>query len=216
MIWIILLIAVIIGIVEFLAPLQPLEKVPLWRTRVGAVNVAQAAIVLAGGLTWDNWFQSLSLFSFGRDMHPALAGFLAWLMFTFLFYWWHRLRHESLFCWRVFHQLHHSASRIEVITSFYKHPIEILANSLIGATVAYGVLGMSPESGAWLMLYSAMSEFFYHMNIATPRWVGFFIQRPEMHRVHHERGRHCKNYSDLPIWDLMFGTYEKPKTFSGK
>jgi len=32
-----------------------------------------------------------------------------------------------------------------------------------------------------------------------------------MHRVHHQRGRHCANYSDLPIWDLLFGTFNNPK-----
>ena len=28
-----------------------------------------------------------------------------------------------------------------------------------------------------------------------------------MHRIHHERGRHQNNYG-LPIWDMLFATYE--------
>ncbi len=43
--------------------------------------------------------------------------------------------------------------------------------------------------------------------------LGYFFQRPEMHRIHHERGRHYKNFSDLPIWDMLFGTFENPKSF---
>jgi hypothetical protein len=31
--------------------------------------------------------------------------------------------------WLIFHQLHHSPSRIEAVTSFYKHPIEILKDT---------------------------------------------------------------------------------------
>ena len=54
------------------------------------------------------------------------------------------------------------------------------------------------------------------MNIRTPRWIGFFFQRPEMHRIHHQRGKHYKNFSDLPIWDMLFGTFDNPKTYKGK
>ena len=32
-----------------------------------------------------------------------------------------------------------------------------------------------------------------------------------MHCVHHQAGRHRNNYSDLPLWDLLFGTFENPK-----
>ena len=53
------------------------------------------------------------------------------------------------------------------------------------------------------------------MNVATPRWGGFFIQRPEMHRIHHERNVHQSNYGDLPIWDMIFGTYRNPPTYDG-
>ena len=49
------------------------------------------------------------------------------------------------------------------------------------------------------------------MNIKTPRWVGYFFQRPEMHRIHHKRGVHYSNFADLPIWDMIFGTYKNPK-----
>jgi sterol desaturase/sphingolipid hydroxylase (fatty acid hydroxylase superfamily) len=49
------------------------------------------------------------------------------------------------------------------------------------------------------------------MNIKTPHWMGYIFQRPEMHRIHHERSKHYNNFSDLPIWDMIFGTYENPK-----
>jgi sterol desaturase/sphingolipid hydroxylase (fatty acid hydroxylase superfamily) len=55
-----------------------------------------------------------------------------------------------------------------------------------------------------------VAEFFYHWNIRTPRWVGWIVQRPEAHRVHHEYQRHTRNYGDLPILDWLFGTLENP------
>ena len=37
------------------------------------------------------------------------------------------------------------------------------------------------------------------------------MQRPEAHAVHHERGVHAFNYSDFPLWDVLFGTFKNPK-----
>ncbi|MBL8173083.1 MAG: sterol desaturase family protein, partial [Bryobacterales bacterium] len=61
----------------------------------------------------------------------------------------------------------------------------------------------------------AAGEFFYHANIRTPHWIGDLFQRPEMHRIHHEYGRHENNYGDITWWDMLFGTYENPREFSG-
>jgi Fatty acid hydroxylase len=60
----------------------------------------------------------------------------------------HRLRHQRGF-WQVFHQIHHSASRIEILTSFYKHPVEILTNSITTAVLLYPVLGCSTLATFW-------------------------------------------------------------------
>ena len=35
--------------------------------------------------------------------------------------------------------------------------------------------------------------------MTTPRWVGLIFQRPEMHRIHHEHGRHRNNYGDIHV-----------------
>jgi sterol desaturase/sphingolipid hydroxylase (fatty acid hydroxylase superfamily) len=43
--------------------------------------------------------------------------------------------------------------------------------------------------------------------IRTPYWLGFIFQRPESHQT----GHHRHNYSDLPIWDLLFGTFDDPR-----
>ncbi|MBL8515155.1 MAG: sterol desaturase family protein, partial [Betaproteobacteria bacterium] len=49
----------------------------------------------------------------------------------------------------------------------------------------------------------------------TPRWLGCFFQRPEMHRIHHQPGTEHLNYSDIPLWDMLFGTYLNPARFEG-
>lgn len=39
------------------------------------------------------------------------------------------------------------------------------------------------------------------------------IQRPESHTYHHARGIHKMNYSDLPLFDILFGTFYNPQKF---
>ncbi len=57
---------------------------------------------------------------------------------------------------------------------------------------------------------------FQHWNVRTPQWLGYLIQRPESHCVHHRLGVHYYNYADLPLWDILFGTFRNPKEFRGE
>ena len=52
--------------------------------------------------------------------------------------------------------------------------------------------------------------------LRTPYWLGFAIQRPESHLVHHQLGLHAFNYGDLPLWDMLFGTFRNPETFDAE
>ena len=149
-----------------------------------------------------------------RDhVSPLVGGFLAYLINQHVFFWWHYARHAVYVLWLLLHQFHHSPSRLQTPTAFYKHPLEILADSFIMAFLVYSVLGLSKDSSLWLSFFSALGEYFYHMNLRTPQWIGYFFQRPESHRLHHGRNKreHCPNYSDFPLWDWLGGTFENPK-----
>ncbi len=198
-------------VLERLVPGWPLPRIRSWPLRVLAINGAQLAVVLLAGISWERWASSASLFHLSNHVTPAVGGVVAYFIATFIFYWWHRWRHEKDLLWVGFHQIHHSPRRLEVITSFYKRPGEMVVNSIIGSLLVYAFLGLSFEAGAIYTLCTALGEFFYHTNIKTPRWVGFFFQRPEMHRIHHQHGRHKNNYGDITWWDMLFGTYENPK-----
>jgi sterol desaturase/sphingolipid hydroxylase (fatty acid hydroxylase superfamily) len=192
------------------------RAVPGWRPlRVLAVNAAQLGVVLLAGATWEKWLAGNALFDL-PDVPAAAGGVAAYFVATFVFYWWHRWRHEVDWLWLHFHQIHHSAQRLEVITSFYKHPVEMIANSIIGSVLVYAVLGLSLEGGAVYTLCCALGEFFYHTNCQTPSWIGYLFQRPEMHRIHHEHGAHRYNYGDIVWWDMLFGTWRNPVTWEGR
>ena len=75
------------------------------------------------------------------------------------------------------------------------------------------VVGLSPEAVTITLLATTFFSIFQHENIKTPQWLGYIIQRPESHTVHHAKGIHAYNYSDLPLFDILFGTFRNPKGF---
>lgn len=212
----ILMVFALCFVLERIYPGWRLPTVPSWTIRVLALNLVQLGVVVLAGFTWEIWFTQRSVFHLSQHVSAAVGGLIAYLIATFVFYWWHRLRHENGFLWRTFHQIHHSPQRIEVITSFYKHPLEMTVNSIMGGLLVYALLGLSPAAGAVYTLCTALGEFFYHTSVRTPRWVGYVFQRPEMHRIHHQFGRHKNNYGDIVFWDMMFGTYENPPAFEAR
>ena len=203
-------------VAERLHPGWCLPVVRGWWWRVLAVNGAQLAVVLLAGVTWERWLAGASLLHLWPTLPAWAGGLIAYFVATFVFYWWHRARHEVHWLWLGFHQIHHSAQRLEVITSFYKHPAEMLVNSLLGSALVYAVLGLDPAAGAVYTLCTALGEFFFHANLRSPRWVGYVFQRPEMHRIHHQHGHHRNNYGDIVWWDMLFGTYENPPTWDAR
>jgi sterol desaturase/sphingolipid hydroxylase (fatty acid hydroxylase superfamily) len=136
---------------------------------------------------------------------------------TFFGYWLHRAKHHFDLLWRAIHQLHHSPNRVDILGAFYAHPLEVVVNVTVGTLVATFVLGLTPVAASAVGLVTASMSMFQHWNIHTPRILGYFLQRPESHCLHHERNVHGRNFSDLPLWDIVFGTFENPASaFTGE
>ena len=200
-------------ILERVAPGRELPNAPGWYGRALFITLCQIGITVAAGRLWRHFSDSTSLFNLDVLQPPVLEGFVAWLIATFVFYWWHRIRHLNGW-WVLFHQVHHSPARIEAITSFYKHPVEIVADSAIAAAMLGPLLGCSPDGVMWCSTFAAIAEFSYHSNYKSPHWLKYFIQTPELHSLHHELDVHAGNYGDLPIWDRLFGTYRDADEFA--
>ncbi|TGE24993.1 sterol desaturase family protein [Hymenobacter aquaticus] len=198
-------------LLERLLPGRALPTVPTWTIRVLGINALQLLVVGLAGLSWNRWLTAYSVFHLSDHVPAWAGGLLAYVAATFVFYWWHRWRHTVDWLWQCLHQIHHSAQRIEVSTSFYKHPVETLVNLLIGGLFIYTLLGLSAEAGLIYTLCTTVSDFFYHSNVRTPHWVGYVFQRPEMHRLHHQYEKHAGNYGDIVWWDMLFGTYYNPE-----
>src|SRR5262245_58892737 len=112
--------------------------------------------------------------------------------------------------------MHHSAERVDIYGAFYNHPFDIAANNLLAASSATLLLGVSGEAAAAAELFVAFCALLQHANVRTPRWLGYVVQRPESHTVHHARGVHTCNYANLPLWDVVFGTFKNPERFEAE
>ena len=167
--------------------------------------------MLVAGVTWDRWLEGKGLIDSEALLGTQAAAIFGYLAITFIYYWWHRARHQIPFLWRWFHQVHHSPQRLEIITSFYKHPAEIAVNGVLSSLILYGLCGLTPQSAVLAIMLTGVAELFYHWNMRTPYWVGFILQRPESHCVHHRRDWHQQNFADLPLWDMLFGTFYNPR-----
>lgn len=211
---VVLVIAVAMMAVERLRPGRVWPSVRTWWLRAALLNLVQVGFVFLAGSTWDRWFALHRPWSADR-LGVAGGAIAGYLVITFIYYWWHRARHESDLLWRL-HQLHHSPRRIEIITSFYKHPLEQALNGILSSAIVYGLVGLGVRAATIAVLITGVAELFYHWNIRTPYWLGFIIQRPESHLVHHEEGLHTYNFSDLPLWDMLFGTFRNPRAWNAR
>jgi sterol desaturase/sphingolipid hydroxylase (fatty acid hydroxylase superfamily) len=200
---------------ELARPGRSWPQVAGWWLRAALLNVAQVGMVFLAGWGWDGWMVRHRPWS-ADGLGVSGGALLGYLAITFIYYWWHRWRHEVDCLWRWFHQVHHSPQRIEILTSFYKHPFELLANSVLSSAILYLLVGLGPQAASVAVLLTGLAELFYHWNVSTPHWLGYLVQRPESHCVHHQEQLHSYNYADLPVWDMLFGTFHNPRQWQDR
>jgi sterol desaturase/sphingolipid hydroxylase (fatty acid hydroxylase superfamily) len=176
---------------------------------IGIVGATLPLLLPGEWLAAQRWVDGTRLGVVGG----ALVGYV---LLSGIGYAWHRSAHNVGFLWRGFHQLHHSPQRVDIAGSGFFHPLEMAMQVLLQLFATVVVLGLDPLAAALVGYVAAFYGMFQHWNVRTPRWLGYLIQRPEAHCVHHRRGVHAYNYGDLPLWDVLFGTFRNPSEFRGE
>jgi sterol desaturase/sphingolipid hydroxylase (fatty acid hydroxylase superfamily) len=197
---------------ERLAAARPLPEVAGWWLRASLLFVSTMAIgglvpMLVGEIFAGR--APLRLQALGT-WGGALVGLLCGDLVAYCL---HRLQHANAALWRYTHQLHHSAERVDVLGAAFLHPFDIALGSLATST-AVAVLGLSPGAVAVAVIVTLFMGVLQHLNVRTPVWLGYLMQRPESHSWHHARGHHTGNYGNLALWDLVFGTFHNPREFT--
>ena len=174
---------------------------------VGVINTTLPALIV-GALDGVGFLDLRGLGTVGGAL-------LAIVVADLVAYWIHRGMHAFHPLWRWTHQMHHSAERMDMAGFSYFHPFDVVIQFGMG-TVASVLLGVTPEAA----MLAGFAGFFLavpqHLNVRTPMWLGYLLQRPEMHSIHHGRGIHAYNYGNLALWDLVFGTWRNPREFTAQ
>ena len=204
-----------LALAEALRPGRPQTQVRGWRLKGVFFLFATIALSSYAPLLWDGWFGEHRLIDATGLGHlgGALVGFL---VLELGIYAWHRTMHRVDFLWRWLHQMHHSAERVDLYGAFYFHPLDAIGFALVTSACLVLVLGLTAPAAISASLAAVFCGFFQHTNLRTPRWLGYLIARPESHSVHHQRGVHAYNYSDLPLLDMLFGTFRNPVEFDAE
>jgi len=200
-------------LLEQLLPGQPLKKVRRWVPKSLLVFIVYFYLSTYLPLIWDKYLIPYQLLDL-QSLPSYLSTLIAVLVFELLIYIWHRTMHGNNFLWRTFHQMHHSAERLDTFGAFYFSPLDMIGFTFLGSLSLSLFVGISPQAITWFLYITMFLAIFQHTNIKTPQWLGYIIQRPESHSVHHQKGVHAYNYSDLPIFDILFRTFKNPKYFS--
>jgi sterol desaturase/sphingolipid hydroxylase (fatty acid hydroxylase superfamily) len=220
-----LLIAVVFVPLERLIPFHPGQR--LFRKRLGLdflhfyagglfiIIVVYGTYMLAPGLSaWAGIHASpISV----RHL-PIWGQFLVFEgSWTFLGYWVHRLEHTWAPLWRL-HSIHESTQELDWLSAFRLHPLEPVLFQVL-TIVPLWFFGMSVPAAVAYKIYSYVFAHVQHSNIVFP--IGplkYILPTPAFHRWHHARVynaegkaiRSFRNFSEYPIWDILFGTFELP------
>ncbi|MEK6152448.1 sterol desaturase family protein [Flavobacteriaceae bacterium 3-367] len=197
---------------EALFPARKLPKIKFWILRGVAFFVAYVLLTTYIPLVWDDFFASYQLVDLS-SLNIFAQVVLGVVLFQLVQYGWHISMHKSDFLFRVSHQMHHSAERLDVPSAFIFSLNDMIGLSLVGSITFALLMGLAPQAITIIILTLTFMGIFQHANINTPRWLGYIIQRPESHTIHHAKGIHAYNYSDLPLIDIVFGTFKNPKTY---
>jgi len=122
--------------------------------------------------------------------------------------------HSSNTLFRVLHQMHHSAERLDSFSAFYFSPLDMIGWTMVGSVGLVLIVGLTAEAATIVLVTVNFLGIFQHTNIRTPRWLGYVIQRPESHSIHHGRGIHQYNYADVPLLDMLFGTFRNADSYA--
>jgi sterol desaturase/sphingolipid hydroxylase (fatty acid hydroxylase superfamily) len=186
---------------------------PALRKAHGALAVsAVASTALITSTTWAAMTSGKRLFArspldLGTGRWPLAAAVLGW---DFIYYWNHRLSHESRWLWAV-HVVHHSSERYNLSTAL-RQPVA----EGVTLTVPYGLLALAGVRPALIEQARGINliyQFWIHTEaIQRLGWVEKVFNTPSHHRVHHGSNRDYldRNHgSILILWDRLFGTFEE-------
>jgi len=134
---------------------------------------------------------------------------LAFVVYDFFYYWFHRISHERRIFWAA-HVAHHQSEEYNLTTALRQTSTGFLLGWLF--YVPCFMLGMPAEVFVTVASVNLIYQFWVHTRFVTTLGpLEYVLVTPMNHRVHHARNPEYidKNYGGFfIIWDRLFGTYK--------
>lgn len=200
-------------IVEAVVPGRRLPTIKFWQIKGIIAFFIYFFISSYLPLIWNNYLAEYKIFDV-TFLGDYWGGLTALFLYELGVYFWHRSMHNSNLLWRVFHQMHHSAERVDTYGAFYFSLMDMIGFTLLTSLAMVWVAGFTVQATIYAIYGATFLAVIQHTNIKTPQWTGYIFQRPESHSLHHAKGVHAFNYADLPLFDIIFGTFRNPSEFS--
>jgi sterol desaturase/sphingolipid hydroxylase (fatty acid hydroxylase superfamily) len=205
----------VLMISEELFPGRTLPSVTFWKGKGIIAFIIYFFLSSYLPLIWNEYlakYQLLDMTSLGNYW----GALVALLIYECAVYFWHRSMHKNNVLWRVFHQMHHSAERVDTYGAFFFSPMDMIGFTFVTSLAMVWIGGFTAQATIYAIYGATFLAVIQHANIRTPQWMGYIFQRPESHSLHHAKGIHAFNYSDLPLFDILLGTFRNPKHFAAE
>ncbi len=175
---------------------------------LGVLSQTHKLVVFTFATLVYAWFANkLAISSLPED--SLWTWVFAFILYDFLYYWYHRFSHQVNFLWAA-HVVHHQSEEYNLTTALRQ------TSSSVGAWVFYipsFLIGIPAEvffvSGALNLVY----QFWVHTRlIGKLGWFEKVFVTPSHHRVHHGQNDAYidKNHGGVfIIWDKLFGTFQQ-------
>lgn len=183
------------------------EKKDAWTNIfIGLASVAWGAIFgFAAGYIY------LYLYDIAPFKFPADAWWTWVLLFfldDFLYYWFHRISHESRLFWN-FHVVHHSSEYYNLSVAVRQSWFSGILHWIFYSPIM--LLGFAPWMFVLMHGLNLIYQFWIHTKFVRKMGpLEWFLNTPSHHRVHHGvNDRYLdKNYAGvLIIWDRLFNSF---------
>ena len=138
----------------------------------------------------------------------------AWILILFaedfVYYWNHRIAHESRLFWAS-HVVHHSSKKYNLSTALRQTWTGGFYTFIFWLPLVF--IGFHPLMIVTQMSISLLYQYWIHTELITklPKWFEAIFNTPSHHRVHHATNPQYldRNHAGIfIIWDRFFGTFE--------
>lgn len=147
-------------------------------------------------------------FSLGFELPVLVPMVLYFLLFDFIAWLHHLIRHKVAFFWE-FHAVHHSQEQMNALTDYRVHPIDFVVAAHIKIVPLMFFTNSLHLVGSYLFISWLLPKI-YNANLKTKfGLLRYILVTPQSHRVHHSR--HPDHVDTnfgviLSIWDHIFRT----------